>query len=161
MVWYLYLQCRGLRTSRFIGFGPGNRQEFYAFRESQKGSEGTCPGNSLSIGAFSIHVRCRGAHVRSLEILLWHTLHLQNKSRPFQAPPFLGWWRDDANDRWTKKEERGRRRSKKEKQGGRVLDKKQEMDKINHDQAYPLLWVYDCPFLFSYNLYIGANQKLQ
>ena len=34
-------------------------------------------------------------------------------------------------------EEEGRR--KKEKQEGRVLDKKQEMDKINHDQAYPLL----------------------
>ena len=155
MIWYLYLQCRGLRTSRFISFGPENRQEFYAFRESQKGSEGTCPGNSLSIGAFSIHVRCRGAHVHSLEILLWHTLHLQNKSRPFQARPFLGWWRNDANDRWTKKEERGRRRRrrKKEKQGGRVLDKKQEMDKINHDQAYPLLWVYDCPF-FSVITYI-------
>ena len=70
MIWYLYLQCRGLRTSRFISFGQGNRQEFYAFRESQKDSEGTCPGNSLSIGAFSIHVRCRGDHVRSLEILL-------------------------------------------------------------------------------------------
>ena len=155
MIWYLYLQCSGLRTSRFISFGPENRQEFYAFRESQKGSEGTCPGNSLSIGAFSIHVRCRGAHVHSLEILLWHTLHLQNKSRPFQARPFLGWWRNDANDRWTKKEERGRRRRrrKKEKQGGRVLDKKQEMDKINHDQAYPLLWVYDCPF-FSVITYI-------
>ena len=146
MIWYLYLQCRGLRTSRFISFGPGNRQGFYAFKESQKGSEGTCPENSLSIGAFGIHVRCLGAHVRFLEILPWDTLHLQNKSRPFQAPPFLGWWRDDANNRWTKKEERGRGRRKKEKQRERGLDKKQEIDKINHDQVYPLLCVYDCPF---------------
>ena len=146
MIWYLYLQCMGLRTSRFISFGPGNRQGFYAFRESQKGSEGTCPENSLSIGAFGIHVRCLGAHVRFLQILPWDTLHLQNKSRPFQAPPFLGWWRDDANNRWTKKEERRRGRRKKEKQRERGLDKKQEIDKINHDQVYPLLWVYDCPF---------------
>ena len=116
MIWYLYLQCRGLRTSRFISFGPGNRQEFYAFRESQKDSEGTCPGNSLSIGAFSIHVRCRGAHVRSLEILLWHCTF---KTRVDHFRNLHSWAGDETTRmiagprRKNAEEEEGRRKNKK------------------------------------------------